>query len=66
MRDEFKSARKPDKSNWRLFFKALGNIRKLLSDKNFNPNQNDQDFIISLLQIHVTNIYAKDVNKNEN
>lgn len=62
---EFKSARKPNKSNWRLFFKALGDIRELLSDKNFNPNPKEQDAIISLLEIHVTNIYAKGINKDE-
>lgn len=63
--NEFKSARKPNKSNWRLFFKALGDIRELLSDKNFNPSQKEQDAIISLLQIHVTNIYAKGLTQHE-
>lgn len=64
--NEFYTARKPKRSNWKLFYKALGDIREVLKDKDFNPTQKEQDAIISLLQIHVSNIYAKDVNNNEN
>lgn len=58
---EFKTARKPVPSNWRLFHHSLKIAADILEETDFEPSIKQQETILRLLSSQVSNTYARDL-----